>query len=113
MSSPGRSACNVTGAGFAIQTAPAATVAAGGTTSVTVACTVPADGAPAITGTLDCTTTAPAGGALTFPLSSVAQTAVVPSQPETIPATSLWAKIGLIGLLAAVGVLLVGFRRQS
>jgi hypothetical protein len=106
--------CGVTGAGFAIQTAPAATVNAGGSTSVVVACTAPAEGAPAITGTLDCTTTAPAGGALSFPLSSLGVTGPVsPTTQLTIPATSLWAKVGLIGLLAAVGVLLVGFRRQS
>lgn len=106
-------ACITAGAGFSIQQAPAAVVAAGGSTPVVVACNVPAEGAPAIVGTLSCTTTAPAGGALNFPLSSQAATGAVPTQAATIPSTSLWAKIGLIGLLAVLGALVVGFRRHS
>ncbi len=106
-------ACVVSGANFTLMTPPAATIPGGGQSNAVVQCTVPAEGAPAATGTLDCTTTAPAGGALSFPLSSIAQVIVAPSQPETIPSTSLWSKLGLIGLLAALGVLVVGFRRQS
>jgi hypothetical protein len=33
-------------------------------------------------------------------------------EPTVVTATSLWSKIGLIGLLAALGMLMVGFRRN-
>jgi hypothetical protein len=36
----------------------------------------------------------------------------VPTQAAIVPASSLWSKIGLVGLLAALGMLVVGFRRQ-
>jgi hypothetical protein len=105
-------ACNTTGAGFAVQQQPTAIVAPGGTTNAVVACTVPADGVT-INGTLNCSA-ANGGGALTFPLSSLGQSAPVgPTTPAMIPSTSLWAKIGLVGLLAALGLLVVGFRRHS
>lgn len=102
--------CNVTGTGFALTTAPSATIAAGGSSNAVVSCTVPAAGTN--TGTLACTTTAPAGGALSFPLSSSGQTVPTFVQPDVIPANSLWSKLGLIGLLAVLGLLAVGFRRQ-
>jgi trimeric autotransporter adhesin len=105
-------ACNVTGTGFTITTPPSATILPGASSNVVVSCTVPADGAPANTGSLNCTTTSPAGGALAFPLSSVAQSAAVPTQAAIVPATSIWSKVGLVGLLAVLGLLVVGFRRQ-
>jgi hypothetical protein len=40
------------------------------------------------------------------------QAIVAPSQPAIIPTNSLWSKLSLIGLLAALGVLVVGLRRQ-
>ena len=101
--------CSTTGTGFSIQTAPAATIPGPGSSTVTVACVVPATGTN--TGTLNCTTTAP-GGALAFPLSSAAQSAAVPPQAAIVPASSLWSKLGLVGLLAVLGMLVVGFRRQ-
>ena len=105
--------CNVIGAGFALTTAPTPIIAGGGSSNAVVTCTVPAAGAPTATGTLSCTTTAPAGGALSFPLSSSGQTTPTFVEPDIIPASSLWSKIGLIGLLAALGMLMVGFRRQQ
>lgn len=106
-------ACSTTGAGFSVQQQPGAVVAPGGSTSVIVSCSVPAEGLPAIQGTLNCAGTN-GGGALAFPLSSLGVTgAVSPTTQQTIPATSMWAKIGLIGLLAALGALVVGFRRHS
>ncbi len=105
-------ACTVTGAGFALTTAPTPIIAGGSSSNAVVTCTVPAAGAPTATGTLACTTTAPAGGALSFPLSSSGQTVPTFVAPDIIPASSLWSKIGLIGLLAALGMLMVGFRRQ-
>ena len=103
--------CSTVGAGFSVTTVPSATVAPGATTTATVSCTVPAAGAAANTGTLNCSTTSP-GGALAYPLSAVAQTAAVPTQAAIVPASSLWSKLGLVGLLAVLGMLVVGFRRQ-
>lgn len=103
--------CSVSGAGFALQTAPTGTIAAGGSSNAVVACTVPATGTA--TGTLSCTTTAPAGGALSFPLSSSGQTVPVFVEPDIIPTNSLWSKLGLVGLLAVLGLVAVGFRRQQ
>lgn len=102
--------CSTVGPGFSIQTAPSPTIAGGASSTVTVACLVPASGTNQ--GTLNCTTTAPAGGALAFPLSSAAQSAAVPPQAAIVPASSLWSKLGLVGLLAVLGMLVVGFRRQ-
>lgn len=105
-------ACNVAGAGFALgNPAPAASLAPGASTNASVSCTVPAEGVTNA-GTLNCTTTAPAGGTLTFPVTSLGQAAGTGGNLETIPSTSLWAKIGLVGLLAALGALVVGFRRN-
>lgn len=39
-------------------------------------------------------------------------TFIPPPSPEVVPASSLWSKLGLIGLLAALGMLVVGFRRN-
>lgn len=105
-------ACNVAGAGFVIGTAPSATIAPAASTQVVVNCTVPAEGAPAATGTLTCNTTAPGGAALTYPLSSQAQNQGGLTQATIVPASSLWSKVGLIGLLAVLGMMVVGFRRK-
>lgn len=102
--------CNVVGAGFAIQTQPAATINTGASSTVVVACTVPADGVTN-SGTLTCTSGN--GATIAYPVASTGiATPVGPTVPATIPSTSLWAKIGLIGLLAALGMLVVGFRRH-
>jgi len=37
---------------------------------------------------------------------------VAPAVAVLVPASSLWSKVGLIGLLAVLGLLVVGFRRQ-
>jgi hypothetical protein len=103
--------CAVGGAGFSLQTPPAATInSGGGSTTATVACTVPADGAAPINGTLNCSGTGV--GPFAYTVSSVAVSAAVPTQAAIVPASSLWSKIGLVGLLAALGMLVVGFRRQ-
>ena len=39
-------------------------------------------------------------------------TFIPPPAPEVVPTNSLWSKLGLIGLLAALGMLMVGFRRN-
>ena len=107
-------ACVVGGAGFVLTTPPSATITAGGGSSnVVVTCTVPAAGAGTAAGTLTCDAAneSPAT-TLTFPLSSTGQTVPVFVVPDVIPANSLWSKLGLIGLLAALGVLAVAFRRH-
>lgn len=103
--------CSTVGAGFSLTTAPSATIAPSATTTATVTCAVPADGAGANTGSLNCSTTSP-GGALAYPLTSIAQSSAVPTQAAIVPASSLWSKLGLVGLLAVLGMLVVGFRRQ-
>lgn len=105
-------ACSAAGAGFSIQSGGTATgLAVGSSQTVTVACTVPAEGAPASTGTVTCTTNANATP--TYNLSSIAQTLPDPvPQPNVVPASSLWSKLALIGLLAGLGIAVVGFRRS-
>lgn len=104
--------CSAAGAGFSIQSGGTATgLAVGSSQTVTVACTVPAEGAPAATGTVTCTTNA--ATTPTYNLSSVAQTLPEPvPQPNVVPASSLWSKLALIGLLAGLGIAVVGFRRS-
>lgn len=104
--------CSAAGAGFSIQSGGTATgLAVGSSQTVTVACTVPAEGAPAATGTVTCTTNA--ATTPTYNLSSIAQTLPDPvPQPNVVPASSLWSKLALIGLLAGLGIAVVGFRRS-
>lgn len=105
--------CVVSGAGFSIISGAADTLAVDDSATVTVQCTVPAEDAPAATGDLDCTSNDPANSANNYPLSSIAETAppAVP-QPNVVPASSLWSQLSLIGLLAALGLLVVGIRRN-
>ena len=67
-------------------------------------------GTAAVSGTLNCSGTGV--GRFAYTVSSVALSAAVPTQAAIVPASSLWSKIGLVGLLAALGMLVVGFRRQ-
>lgn len=106
--------CATTGANFAITGGAAGTVPVGGSSTVTVQCTVPADPAlsPA-TGTLDCTTNDSATAAPSYVLSAGIVTAPPPvPQPAIIPANSLWSKLALFGLLAGLGALVIGLRRH-
>jgi hypothetical protein len=106
-------ACVVGGAGFTLQQAPSATIAqGGGTTAAVVACTVPADGAPPIAGTLTCNGGVAGTGPFAYTLSSQAQNQGGLTQATIVPASSLWSKVGLVGLLAVLGMLVVGFRRK-
>lgn len=98
----------------------AVTVAPGGAQTVTgtaqpvdqtVSCTL-TDTAQA--GAVTCAIT-DAGGTRTdtYNFTCPAGSTFIPApSPEVVPATSLWSKIGLIGLLAALGMLMVGFRRN-
>lgn len=106
--------CAASGAGFGPVTGGVGNLAAGASQVVSVECQVPAEDAPAIEGDLDCTSNDPAAAANNYPLSSVAQTGPGPiPQPNVVPASSLWSQISLIGLMAALGLLVVGIRRKG
>ncbi len=98
--------CSTAGAAFAIQQPPTGTIDAGGFSPVVVACNVPALGAPAVTGTLNCSVE---NSVFVFPLASLAQPAAA---SIAVPSTSLWARIGMVGLLATLGSLAIGLRRR-
>lgn len=106
--------CTAAGAGFSIisgGTTTAPGLAVGANQVVTVGCTAAAEGAPANTGTVTCTTNA--GTTATYPLSAVGVT-VPPPVPRAaiVPAGSTWSYAALIALLAGFGIALVGFRRN-
>lgn len=106
--------CAASGAGFSVLAPAGDTLAVGESAQVTVECVVPAEDAPAIEGDLDCTSNDPAAADNNYPLSSVAQTALPPiAQPNVVPASSLWSQLSLIGLMAALGLLVVGLRRKG
>jgi hypothetical protein len=49
-----------------------------------------------------------------FDFTCPAGAAFIPTpSPDVVPATSMWSKLGLIGLLAALGMLMVGFRPRQ
>jgi hypothetical protein len=104
--------CTAAGAGFSISSGgSSAGLAVGASQVINIGCVVPAEGDPASTGTLSCTTNA--GAAPTYLLSSLADTLPDPvPQPNVVPASSLWSKLALIGLLAGLGIAVVGFRRS-
>lgn len=97
-------ACSVAGANFAIASGPTTPLEAGASTTVTVACTVPASGTA--TGTLTC-------NGNDYPLSSALATAPVVVSPAIVPSTSFWSKMILFGLLAGLGMLVVSLRRNG
>ncbi|MBB5207323.1 hypothetical protein [Chiayiivirga flava] len=106
--------CSVSGdPAFSLASGGVGNLAGGASQAVNVECTVPAEDAPAAVGSLDCTTNDPAFSAVDYPLSSVAATAPPPiAQPNVVPASSMWSQLSLIGLLAALGLLVVGIRRK-
>jgi hypothetical protein len=110
----GTAALNVTSCvapvGFTL-TAPAAfpaTVAPGANTPVTVSCTTPADGAPALTGDLVCQSnaTTPAGGVITIPLNCS-------GTPLVVPTVGNLGKVLLASLVIGLGLLGMALRRQG
>jgi hypothetical protein len=106
--------CSTASAGFSVISGAAGSIIVDDSATVTVQCKVPAEGDPAATGTLDCTHNATnENSPVRYGLSSIADTAppAVP-QPNVVPASSLWSQLSLIGLLAALGLLVVGIRRN-
>jgi hypothetical protein len=106
--------CTTSGAPFSIVSGgTAAGLAVGASQTVVVGCVAPAEGAPAATGTVSCTTNAP-GGARVYNLSSIGVTLPPPvPRPAVVSATSTWSQLALIALLAGLGLAVVGFRRGS
>lgn len=96
--------CSVTGTGFAITSGPTNPIEAGSSSTVTVACTIPASGTQ--TGTLTC-------DGNTYALSASLRTAPILSSPALVPSTSFWSKMILFGLLAGLGMLVVSLRRNG
>jgi hypothetical protein len=96
-------------AGFTL-VAPATfptTVAIGASTTLTVSCVTPADGAAALTGDLTCQSNAPAnGGVITVPLTCS-------GTPLVVPVMSNMGKILLASLVIGLGLLGMGLRRQG
>lgn len=106
--------CTVSGAAFEITAGATDTLAVGESSQVSVQCTVPAEDAPAAEGNLNCTSNDGAVPSADYPLSSIAASGPPPiPQPNVVPASSLWSQISLIGLMAALGLLVVGIRRKG
>ncbi len=77
--------------------------------SITVGCNV---GAADATGTVTCNGTDATGTvALTWNVTCPA-VATAPPPPTFVPATSLWSKLALFGVFAALGMLILGLRRN-
>lgn len=106
--------CTAAGAGFSIVsggTTTAPGLAIGASQTVVVGCTVPAEGAPAATGTVSCTTNA--GSTPSYNLTSTGVIVPPPvARPAIVPATSYWSQALLVLLLAGLGMAFVGFRRS-
>lgn len=103
--------CSTASAGFTVTPAGALTFTppGGAAQNAVVGCT---PGAAAINGTVTCTGTDQAGAiSWTYPVTCpAAQTA--PPPPTFVPASSLWSKLALFGVFAALGMLILGLRRN-
>ena len=100
--------CSVAGADFTIASGASGTVAVGSSATVSVAVACPADGT-SVTDTLTCTSNDPAVSTATYALSANGQAFVAPT---FVPASSLWSKLALFGIFAALGMLVLGLRRN-
>lgn len=103
--------CSTGSAGFTVTPAGALTFTppGGAAQNAVVGCT---PGAAAITGTVTCTGTDQAGAiAWTYPVTCPAAS-TAPPPPTFVPATSLWSKLALFGVFAALGMLILGLRRN-
>lgn len=102
-------ACTAT-AGFTVTAATLTFTPPGGAAqNAVVGCT---PGAAAVSGTVSCGGTDQAGVInWTWPVTCpAAQTA--PPPPTFVPASSLWSKLALFGVFAALGMLILGLRRN-
>ena len=105
--------CSTASAGFSVTSGAGGTVVVGGSADVGIACTVPAEGAPAANGVLTCTSNDADEATVTYNLTAAPQTAPEANPaPAIIPANSLWSKLALFGLLAGLGGLVISMRRH-
>lgn len=103
--------CSTASAGFTVTPAGALTFTppGGAAQNAVVGCT---PGASPVAGVVTCTGTHQ-GGAINWSYDvtcPAAQTA--PPPPTFVPATSLWSKLALFGVFAALGMLVLGLRRN-
>ncbi len=103
--------CSTASAGFTVTPAGALTFTppGGAAQNAVVGCT---PGASPVSGVVTCTGTHQ-GGAINWSYDvtcPAAQTA--PPPPTFVPATSLWSKLALFGVFAALGMLVLGLRRN-
>lgn len=103
--------CSTGSAGFTVTPAGALTFTppGGAAQNAVVGCT---PGAAAVSGTVSCGGTDQAGVInWSWPVTCpAAQTA--PPPPTFVPASSLWSKLALFGVFAALGMLILGLRRN-
>lgn len=97
--------CGAPSAGFTVTSPPAASVAAGGSTSIGISCVAPAAAGATATGSLVCTTNDSDETTVTFALSCTSQVLSVPALGNT-------AKGMLVALLAGLGLLGFAMRRR-
>jgi hypothetical protein len=98
--------CGAPTAGFTVTSAPAASVAAGGSTSLGVSCVAPAAAGATTTGSITCTTNDADEATVVFALSCS-------SQVLSVPAMGSFGKGIMIALLAGLGLLGFAMRRRA
>lgn len=100
--------CSVGGPDFAITSgASGGPLAVGASATVTIDVTAPADGVT-VNDVLSCTSNIQ-GQLAEYDLSATGQVRVAPTY---VPASSLWSKLALFGIFAALGMLIIGLRRS-
>jgi len=105
--------CSTGDAGFSVTGGATGDVEVGDSATVTIECTVPAEGDPEATGTLTCTSNDADEPSVDYALLAAPVTVPPPNpSPEIIPANSLWSLLALFGVMAGIGAVVVGMRRH-
>ena len=100
--------CSVTGPDFSITSGAGGTLVVGASGTVALSVIAPADGVT-VTDQMVCTSNGRNGSTFTYDLSATGQARVAPTY---VPASSLWSKLALFGIFAALGMLIIGLRRS-
>jgi len=100
--------CSVTGPDFSITSGAGGTLVVGASGTVALSVIAPADGVT-VTDQMVCTSNGRNGSTFTYELSATGQARVAPTY---VPASSLWSKLALFGIFAALGMLIIGLRRS-
>lgn len=100
--------CSVAGPDFSIASGAGGTLTVGSSGTVVLNVTAPADGVT-VTDQMICTSNGRNGSTFTYDLSATGQARVAPTY---VPASSLWSKLALFGIFAALGMLIIGLRRS-